>query len=231
MTELIVEPHEKFEGVFLVVGDDGIKRLATRNISPGFQVYGEKLIRYEGAEYRLWEPYRSKLAASILKRIEEMPIEAGDKILYLGSASGTTASHVADIVGKNGVVFCVEFSPRVMRELVRVCEVKKNMVPILADARFPEKYRMLVEQVDTIYSDVAQPEQAKLLADNSEMFLKSGGYTMLAIKAQSIDVTKEPSEVYKQETQVLTRKGFEILQVVNLEPFDKAHAMVLAKFK
>ncbi|MEM2146716.1 MAG: fibrillarin-like rRNA/tRNA 2'-O-methyltransferase, partial [Candidatus Jordarchaeaceae archaeon] len=116
-------------------------------------------------------------------------------------------------------------------ELVRVCEVKKNMIPILADARFPEKYRMLVEQVDTIYSDVAQPEQAKLLSDNSEMFLKSGGHTMLAIKAQSIDVTREPSEVYKQETQVLIRKGFEILQVVNLEPFDKAHAMVLAKFK
>lgn len=228
---MIVEPHEKFEGVFLVVGDDGIKRLATRNISPGFQVYGEKLIHYEREEYRLWEPYRSKLAASILKKIEEMPIEAGNKILYLGSASGTTASHVADIVGKNGVVFCVEFSPRVMRELVRVCEVKKNMIPILADARFPEKYRMLVEQVDTIYSDVAQPEQAKLLSDNSEMFLKSGGYTMLAIKAQSIDVTREPSEVYKQETQVLIRKGFEILQVVNLEPFDKAHAMVLAKFK
>jgi len=228
---LIVEPHDKFKGVFLAVGDDGVKRLATRNISPGFQVYGEKLINYEGKEYRLWEPYRSKLAASILKRIEGMPIEEGGKILYLGSASGTTASHVADIVGKDGIVFCVEFSPRVMRELVRVCETKKNMIPILADARFPEKYRMLVEQVDTVYSDVAQPEQAKLLADNSEMFLKSGGYTMLAIKAQSIDVTKEPSEVFKEETQVLTKRGFEIIQVVNLEPFDKAHAMVLAKFK
>jgi fibrillarin-like pre-rRNA processing protein len=118
-----------------------------------------------------------------------------------------------------------------MRELVRVCETKKNMIPILADARFPEKYRMLVEQVDTVYSDVAQPEQAKLLADNSEMFLKSGGYTMLAIKAQSVDVTKEPSEVFKEETQVLTKRGFEIIQVLNLEPFDKAHAMVLAKFK
>nr|MDO8082242.1 fibrillarin-like rRNA/tRNA 2'-O-methyltransferase [Candidatus Freyarchaeota archaeon] len=231
MKELIVEPHDKFKGVFLAVGDDGVKRLATRNISPGFQVYGEKLINYEGKEYRLWEPYRSKLAASILKRIEGMPIEEGGKILYLGSASGTTASHVADIVGKDGIVFCVEFSPRVMRELVRVCETKKNMIPILADARFPEKYRMLVEQVDTVYSDVAQPEQAKLLADNSEMFLKSGGYTMLAIKAQSIDVTKEPSEVFKEETQVLTKRGFEIIQVVNLEPFDKAHAMVLAKFK
>lgn len=228
---MIVEPHDKFKGVFLAVGDDGVKRLATRNISPGFQVYGEKLINYEGKEYRLWEPYRSKLAASILKRIEGMPIEEGGKILYLGSASGTTASHVADIVGKDGIVFCVEFSPRVMRELVRVCETKKNMIPILADARFPEKYRMLVEQVDTVYSDVAQPEQAKLLADNSEMFLKSGGYTMLAIKAQSIDVTKEPSEVFKEETQVLTKRGFEIIQVVNLEPFDKAHAMVLAKFK
>lgn len=231
MNELIVEPHDKFKGVFLAVGDDGVKRLATRNISPGFQVYGEKLINYEGKEYRLWEPYRSKLAASILKRIEEMPIEEGGKILYLGSASGTTASHVADIVGKDGIVFCVEFSPRVMRELVRVCEIKKNMIPILADARFPEKYRMLVEQVDTVYSDVAQPEQAKLLADNSEVFLKSGGYTILAIKAQSIDVTKEPGEVFKAETQVLTKRGFKILQVVNLEPFDKAHAMVLAKFK
>jgi fibrillarin-like pre-rRNA processing protein len=231
MKELIVEPHDKFKGVFLAVGDDGAKRLATRNISPGFQVYGEKLVTYDGKEYRLWEPYRSKLAASILKKIEEMPIGEGDKILYLGSASGTTASHVADIVGKDGIVFCVEFSPRVIRELVRVCETKKNMIPILADARFPEKYRMLVEQVDTVYSDVAQPEQAKLLADNSEMFLKSGGYTMLAIKAQSIDVTKEPSEVFKEETQVLTKRGFEIVQVVNLEPFDKAHAMVLAKFK
>jgi fibrillarin-like pre-rRNA processing protein len=229
--ELIVEPHDKFKGVFLAVGDDGVKRLATRNISPGFQVYGEKLVTYDGKEYRLWEPYRSKLAASILKKIEEIPIGEGDKILYLGSASGTTASHVADIVGKEGIVFCVEFSPRVMRELVRVCETKKNMIPILADARFPEKYRMLVEQVDTVYSDVAQPEQAKLLADNSEMFLKSGGYTMLAIKAQSVDVTKEPSEVFKEETQVLTKRGFEILQVLNLEPFDKAHAMVLAKFK
>ncbi|MEM3586193.1 MAG: fibrillarin-like rRNA/tRNA 2'-O-methyltransferase [Candidatus Jordarchaeaceae archaeon] len=231
MNELIVEPHDKFKGVFLVIGDDGVKRLATRNISPGFQVYGEKLVNYGGKEYRLWEPYRSKLAASIIKKINEMPIEEGSKVLYLGSASGTTASHVADIVGKNGTVFCVEFSPRVMRELVRVCEVKKNMVPILADARFPEKYRMLVEQVDTVYSDVAQPEQAKLLADNSEMFLKSGGYTLLVIKAQSIDVTKEPSEVFKEETQILTKRGFEILQVVNLEPFDKAHAMVLAKFK
>jgi fibrillarin-like pre-rRNA processing protein len=231
MKELIVEPHDKFKGVFLAVGDDGVKRLATRNITPGFQVYGEKLVTYDGKEYRLWEPYRSKLAASILKRIEEMPIGEGDKILYLGAASGTTASHVADIVGRDGIVFCVEFSPRVTRELVRVCETKKNMIPILADARFPEKYRMLVEQVDTIYSDVAQPEQAKLLADNSEMFLKSDGYTMLAIKAQSIDVTKEPSEVFKEETQVLTKRGFEIVQVVNLEPFDKAHAMVLAKFK
>lgn len=231
MKELIVEPHEKFKGVFLAVGDDGVKRLATRNISPGFQVYGEKLITYQGNEYRLWEPYRSKLAASILKRIENVPIEEGEKVLYLGAASGTTSSHVADIVGEDGIVFCVEFSPRVMRELVRVSEAKRNMVPILADARFPEKYRMLVEQVDTVYSDVAQPEQAKLLADNSEMFLKSGGYIMLAIKAQSVDVTKEPSEVFKEETKVLTERGLEIIQVVNLEPFDKAHAMVLAKFK
>jgi len=226
-----VYQHERFEGVYWAELEDGSQRLATINLAPGFKVYGEPLITYNEVEYRLWNAYRSKLAAAILKGISEVPIKPNCKVLYLGAATGTTASHVSDIVGKNGIVYCVEFAPRVVRELINVCEHRKNMIPILADARHPQLYRTLVPEVDVIYCDVAQPEQAKLLADNADMFLKSSGAIMLAIKARSVDVTLEPSEVYKREIDTLKRRGFNIISTVHLEPFDKAHAMVVAKFE
>lgn len=226
-----IYPHEKFEGIFWVEMEDGSKRLATINFSPGFRVYGELLIEFEGVEYRVWNAYRSKLAAAILKGIEYVPIKPGGRVLYLGAATGTTASHVSDIVGSNGIVYCVEFAPRVVRELIAVCERRKNMIPILADARIPQGYRAIVlEEVDAIYCDVAQPEQAKLLADNADMFLRDNGGIMLAIKARSVDVTLEPSEVYKREMTTLEERGFNIVSTVHLEPFDKAHAMVTARF-
>jgi fibrillarin-like pre-rRNA processing protein len=104
-----------------------------------------------------------------------------------------------------------------------------NVSPILADARLPERYSSLVEKVDVIYCDIAQPEQAKVLADNADSFLKDNGWIMLAVKSQSIDVTKEPSEVYKEETSILKKRGFRIKQIVNLEPYDKAHVMIVAQ--
>ena len=227
-----VKPHPRFPQVYIVNLDDGIERLATRNLAPGRTVYGEKLVRFEGVEYRLWDPYRSKLAAAILKGIKKVPIEPNHQVLYLGAASGTTASHVSDIVDEKGHVYCVEFAARALRELVNnVCPYRLNMTPILDDARFPEKYALFIRgKVDDIYCDIAQPEQAKILADNADLYLKKGGWIMLAVKAQSIDVTKEPSEVYRRELKVLESRGFAIEDVVHLEPYDKAHAMIVAKF-
>jgi len=227
-----VEEHERFPGVYWVVFEDGTKRLATLNLAPGRSVYGEKLIRVGGEEYRLWDAYRSKLAASILKGIDAIPIEPGGKVLYLGAASGTTASHVSDVVGPSGHVFCVEFAPRVIQDLINnVCAHRPNMSPILADARLPHTYAHLVSQVDAIYCDIAQPEQARVLADNADLFLRDGGGIMLAIKARSIDVTKKPSELYKREMEVLEERGFILVDKVHLEPFDKDHAMVVAIFR
>lgn len=217
------------KNVIWVSPDDksgGGEKLATLSFAPGRQVYGERLVQYSGNEYRVWDTYRSKLAATITKGVEEVPLEPGSRVLYLGAASGTTASHVSDIVGEEGIVHCVEFSPRVMRELVAVCEYRKNMLPVLADARFPEKYRMLVDEVDVIYQDVAQPNQSEIMLKNAKMFLKNGGHGFLAIKARSVDVTKEPSEIYKKEIETL-RKSFEIKNVVHLEPYDKAHVMII----
>jgi len=226
-----VKPHPEFSAIYQVVLEDGTERLATKNLTPGRNVYGEKLVRYEGVEYRLWDPFRSKLAAAVLKNLKTVPIKPGHKVLYLGAASGTTASHVSDIVGESGHVYCVEFAPRAIRELVdNVCAFRLNMSAILADARIPEKYAIFVNgKVDDIYCDIAQPEQAKVLADNADLFLKTDGWVMLAVKAQSIDVTKEPSEIFKREVKVLENRGFQIEDVINLEPYDKAHVMVVAR--
>jgi len=225
-----VEEHPQYKGVYIVELEDGSTRLATRNLAPGHRVYGEWLFRVGGIEYREWNAYRSKLAAALLKGIKELVIKEGSKILYLGAGSGTTPSHVSDLVGEKGIVYAVEFAPRVMRELINVTETRKNLIPILADARFPNRYAHIVDLVDIIYADVAQPEQASLVNMNAKYFLKDGGYLYLAIKARSIDVTKEPDEVYRREINTLNEGGFEIIDVVHLDPFDRDHAMVLARY-
>lgn len=226
-----VKPHEKYFGVYVVELDDGTVRLATKNLVPGHRVYGERLIKYEGVEYREWNAFRSKLAAALINGLTEQPISQGDIVLYLGVASGTTASHISDIVGPKGRIYGVDVAPRVMREFIVVADVRKNLFPILGDARKPQEYRHVVEAVNGIYADIAQPEQASIVADNADMFLKDGGYLLLAIKARSIDVTKEPSEIYKREINTLRERGFEIVDVVHLEPYDKDHAMIYARYR
>jgi fibrillarin-like pre-rRNA processing protein len=231
MSEVVnLYEHEKYKYVYVVELDDGSTKLATKNLVPGKRVYGEHLYKWKDGEYREWNAYRSKLAAALVKGLKELPVKPGQKILYLGAGSGTTVSHISDIVGLEGMIYAVEFAPRVMRELIVVADDRLNVVPILEDARMPRRYRFIVEEVEGLYADIAQPEQASIVADNADMFLKDGGWLLLAIKARSIDVTAEPSEVYKREIDTLKNRGFEIVDVVHLEPFDKDHAMVYAVF-
>lgn len=219
-----------FNGVYLLkVGKR--KVLATKNLTPGITIYNEKLIVCDGTEYRSWNPFRSKLAGAILKGLKFFPIKEGDQILYLGAATGTTASHISDIVGKEGGIYCIEISERCIRELVHVCVARRNMYPILADARRPEMYMHLVPEVDGIYCDVAQPEQAEIIVRNAQVFLKDGGYMFFAIKARSIDVTAKPSKIFKREMKILEKGGFKIKQKIHLAPYDKDHAMVVGVYK
>lgn len=225
-----VDPHEKFPGVYWVEFEDGSKRLATINLAPRIRVYGEQLIVIGGQEYRVWNPYRSKLAGAIMKNLSTNPIAPGSRILYLGTASGTTPSHISDIIGPRGVLYGVEFAPRVMREFVeKVVVHRKNVIPLLADARFPTKYAHIVEKVNVIYADIAQPFQSKIVADNADLFLEDGGWIMMAIKAMSIDVTKQPSETYKKEISHLEDRGYRVREVLHLEPYDEAHAFIVAR--
>ena len=122
--------------------------LMTRNSFPGESVYNEKRVSQDDKntgdkiEYRVWNPFRSKLAASIVGGVENIYMKPGSKVLYLGAASGTTVSHVADLVGPEGVVYAVEFSKRSGRDLVNMAKKRTNVVPIIEDARHPHKYRI-----------------------------------------------------------------------------------------
>jgi Fibrillarin-like rRNA methylase len=221
----------KMENVFECVYVDGTVRLCTKNLAPGFTVYGERTFKYRDAEFREWNAFRSKLAGAILKGLKESPVKRGSRVLYLGAASGTTPSHISDIVELSGKVYSVEFSPRVVRELILVAQHRPNMFPILADARFPQNYSAIVEDADVIYVDIAQPDQTEIAVYNARFFLRDRGHLLLAIKARSIDVTKDPSEVFKAEAEKLKNEGFEVTQILNLHPYDKDHAMVLARLQ
>ena len=133
----------------------------TQNLTPHIRVYGEKLIDVHGFQYRKWDPTRSKLAAAILNGLKIFPIKPGSVILYLGISAGTTASHVSDIIGKSGLIYGIEFAERMMRELIKVVKERKNIMPIMADARKPEEYPY-VEQVDLVYVDVSQPDETEI---------------------------------------------------------------------
>jgi fibrillarin-like pre-rRNA processing protein len=208
---------------------DGQRRLATINYIEGNQVYGEKLYKKGGIEYRIWDPYRSKLAAALTIGLDVFPIRQASKILYLGASTGTTVSHISDIVGHSGVIFAVEHASRVARDFLdRVAGFRKNIVPILQDARHPEQYFSVYGKVDVVYSDIAQPDQTDIALTNCQMFLKDGGYLFLVIKTRSIDVTKSPKKIIENEIKKL-HSNFEIIQNIDMQPYDKDHAMVIAR--
>lgn len=217
---------EKFDGVFLL--DDHI---ATVNLTPGQNVYGEQLVKIEGVEYRYWDFWRSKPAAAIKKGLKKFPLKKGMKMLYLGIASGTTSSHFSDIIGREGIIYGVDIAERVLRELMAHAEKRGNIIPILGDGRKPEDYESLIfEKVDMVYEDVADPDQVKILIRNADKFLKPEGIAMIAIKSQSIDVTKNPKQIYSESLEELG-KQFEIIDRVELDPFEKGHMFVVMKKK
>jgi len=231
--KVLVERH-RLEGVFVARGK-GEDTLCTLNLDPGNAVYGEKRIPIEEGEkkveYRVWNPFRSKLASAIVGGVEQIYIKPGSKLLYLGAASGTTVSHCSDIVGPTGTVYAVEFSHRSGRDLVNVAKRRTNIVPIVEDARYPLKYRMLVPMVDVIFADVAQPDQSRIVGINAQHFLKNGGHFVISIKANCIDSTVAAEAVFASEINKLKQMQFKPSEYVTLEPFERDHAVVVGVYR
>ena len=221
---------EDVKNNFFWVKVDGQEKLATENLVAGNQVYKEKLVNKKGIEYRVWDPFRSKLAAVIMKGLEIFPFKEKSKVLYLGVSTGTTISHISDIVGPGGIIFGVEHSSRVARDFLdRVASYRKNIIPIMQDARQPQQYFSVFGKVDIVYVDIAQPDQTEIAIANCKMYLKNQGYLFLVIKTRSIDVTKAPRKIIENEKKKL-QTNFELEQVIDLMPYDKDHAIVIAKY-
>lgn len=227
--KVLVEPHPRFGGVFVARGKEDA--LATKNLVPGESVYGEKRISVDTVEYRTWNPFRSKLGAAILAGVGEIHITPGCKVLYLGAASGTTVSHVSDMVGPEGRVYAVEFSQRSGRDLLAVAQKRANIIPIIDDARHPAKYRMMMSMVDAIFSDVAQPDQARIVALNASHYLKIGGHIVMSIKANCVDSTAPPEAVFASEVKKLEEERIKPLEQISLEPYERDHAVVTGRFR
>jgi fibrillarin-like pre-rRNA processing protein len=192
-------------------------------VSPGDAgVYGERTLQ----GYRIWDPYRSKLAALAYtgKGIE---LEPAMKVLYLGAANGTTVSHVADYVE---CVYAVEFAPRPMQDLLMVARNRKNIIPVMADAARPEAYLPLVEPVDLLYQDVAQADQATIALRNI-IFLRDGGTIVIMLKTRSVDVRKEPGEVLVDTIDILSGSGVEVISSTWLNPYHPDHAALICRMK
>lgn len=231
--KVFVEPH-RHPGVFIARGKEDA--LVTKNMAIGDSVYGEKRIAVEEEgtekiEYRVWNPFRSKLAAAILGGVDQIHMPPGSKVLYLGAASGTTVSHVSDVVGPEGLVYAVEFSHRSGRDLINVAKKRTNIIPIIEDARHPHKYRMLIGMVDTIFADVAQPDQARIVALNAQYFLKNGGHFVISIKANCIDSTAAPEAVFAGEVKKMQAEKMKPIEQLTLEPYERDHAVVVGVYR
>ncbi|KAM6224222.1 LOW QUALITY PROTEIN: RNA 2'-O-methyltransferase FBLL1 [Rhynchocyon petersi] len=224
-----VEPH-RHEGVFIYRGraEDA---LVTLNLVPGQPVYGERRITVTEAsvkqEYRTWNPFCSKLAAAILGGVDQIHIKPRSRMLYLGAASGTTVSHVSDIIGPDGLVW-VEFSHRAGQDLVNVAKKRTNIIPALEDAWHPLRYRILIGMVDVIFTDVTQ---SRIVALNGHTFPRNGGPFLISIKANCVDSTASAEAVFASEVRKLQQENLKRQEQLTLEPYERDHTVLVGVYR
>ncbi|MDO8480424.1 MAG: fibrillarin-like rRNA/tRNA 2'-O-methyltransferase [Nanoarchaeota archaeon] len=220
----MIEPSKIFE-VF-----QEKQALFTKSLNPGKKVYNERLVIQDGVEYRQWDPTKSKLGAAILRGASNVGIRKGDIVLYLGCSTGTTPSHVSDMIGEDGFLFGLDVAPRVLRNFVFLCEQRPNMTALFEDAAHPEQYAAKVCEVDVVYQDVAQRNQAEIFLKNCKAFLKDGGYGLLAVKARSVDITKKPAVIFREVREQIGKELI-IVDERTLEPFEKDHCFFVCRKK
>jgi fibrillarin-like pre-rRNA processing protein len=202
------------------------EELWTQTVGSFPAVYGERWTEFQGLAYRSFDPFRSKLAAAISRGWTGDLPAPGESWLYLGAASGTTASHVADLIDRTGRLYAIERSPRPVARLLEVAERWPNFLPILADAREPRTYSDLVPPVDGVYADVAQPDQVEIVRRNAELFLRGpGGRVLVALKTASMGRELGPAG-HLRRAETALGDLVDLRPSVKLDPFHRAHYLV-----
>ena len=201
----------------------------TESLAGEASIYGERSLARREGRFRGIEPGRSKLGAALVRGLNDPLPRPGERWLYLGAASGTTASHVADLVGPSGAVYAVEMSVRPFLRLLRTAEAYPNLAPILADARVWEAYSGLVPSVDGLYADIAQPDQVAILRENASEFLRRGGSVLFALKTASMGRERSPEEHLALAVREL-RGEFTLAPPLRLDPFHRQHYFLAGRF-
>lgn len=197
-------------------------------------VYGEVVRRdAQGARWRRWDPHRSKAAAALAAGGVTAPFEdllRADSLLYLGAASGTTVSHLADVFAPRPV-FAVEVATRSFQDLLTKLKPWANVFPVLGDARTPEAYAALVGRAGALVQDVAQADPVEILEANCRALLAPGAVALLFVKAPSVSSAADPERVFTRARAQLAERGLTILEERTLEPFDLAHRAFLVRWR
>lgn len=223
----------RFDNIYEQPSKRGV-RLFTRSLYPDFRGFDETVLREQGLAFREVDPKRSKLFAGVAKGASQIGMREGSSVLYLGASHGYTPSFVSDVVGAKGFVLCIDVAPRVVRDLVFVCQRRQNMAPILADCNHPELYAKFIPAggVDVVFQDISQRNQVEIFLKNVQAHLKKGGYGLLALKARSVDVTRKPQDLFKETFAALENSG--VVSVVDkrgLEPYEMDHMLFVVKKK
>lgn len=191
--------------------------------------YGEKIIKQGETYLREWNPKHSKIAAAIKKGFK-LNLNPNSKVLYVGCSTGTTLSHIADIV-TTGDIVANDVSPESMISLIKLMKIKKNIIPILSDYRSLVKNPDLKnEKFDFIFQDVSQKDQTTVFIEIVKKFLLPKGQAAISLKTRSIDSRLSPKQVLKRECDKIRKAGLKIIKTLNLEPFEKDHYFLEVSF-
>jgi len=173
-------------------------------------------------EFRGWDPWRSKLAALLLNGAPPELLAPPRSVLYLGGAHGTTASHLSDLWPQTPI-YVIEKSASSFGPLLALAKRRTNLLPILADAQLPERYRADVGEVELLYQDVAQRDQVRILQENAEACLAEHGRGILMLKVRSVTQRRPAAAIVRESRAALGRARFVIDGEWALSPFAREH--------
>ena len=217
----------------------GVKRegrsLWTRNAVKGVSVRGERRKRDGRIEWRRWDPTRSKGAAAILRtRSEPSSIlpQPGATCLYLGASGGGTVSHIHDFVcgaenHHGGQLVAVEISPRMVRDLVKLSDMRPGLVPVLGDARKPEQVAAFIRgKANWIHQDLSIADQAETFVRMATSFLAPGGIGLLSLKAASERSSEgDDNSRFQKAEQILRDSDLVFEERMDLRGLEEQHVV------
>ena len=206
-----------------------IKNRTYTETKDNYNHYGEKVIKHGNLYLREWSPNNSKISAAMKKGFK-LNLKDNSNVLYVGCSSGTTLSHIADIVTK-GDIITNDVSMESMIGLLSLLKIKKNIIPILSDFRtLPENKELSKEKFDFVFQDVSQKDQTDVFIEIVKKFLTKGGQAAISLKTRSIDSSKSPKQVLVKESEKIRKAGLKILKTLDLEPFEKEHYFLEISF-